>query len=212
MKLLIVDDHKIIREGLKQILLLHFPSAIIDEAASAEDVMNKTLKSEYDVIICDLSLPGRSGLDVLKQVKELYPKLPVLILSMHPEENYAVRALQAGASGYLNKADGAEILVAAIHKALQGRKYIPSSVAEQIADNLRSKTRLLTDNNLHEDLSDRELHVFKLIAEGKSVSDISDLLSLSLSAVSTYRSRILKKMLLKTNADLTKYALQHDLI
>jgi DNA-binding NarL/FixJ family response regulator len=211
MKFLLVDDHKIIREGLKQILLLHFPSAVFDDVASAEDVISMITTSDYDVVICDLSMPGRSGLDVLKQVKELYPKLPVLILSMHPEENYAVRAMKAGASGYLNKADGAEVLVDAIQKVLQGRKYIPSSVAEKLADNLKIKNSRLHDS-LHEYLSNRELYVFKLIAEGKSISDISDLLSLSLSTVSTHRSRILKKMRMKTNADLTKYALQHNLI
>jgi DNA-binding NarL/FixJ family response regulator len=130
---------------------------------------------------------------------------------MHPEENYAVRALKAGASGYLNKADGTEVLVAAIEKVLQGRKYIPYSVAEQIANSLKIKVTQHQES-LHENLSNRELHVFKLIAEGKSVTDISGLLSLSLSTVSTHRSRVLKKMRMKTNADLTKYALQHNLI
>lgn len=211
MKFLLVDDHKIIREGLKQILLLHFPSASFDDAANAEDVMVLVTTSEYDLVICDLSLPGRNGFDVVKQLKELCPHLPVLILSMHPEESYAVRALKAGAAGYLNKADGADILVAAIQKVLQGHKYIPSSVAEQLADNLKIKITHSPDS-LHEYLSNRELYVFKLIAEGKSVSDISNLLSLSLSTVSTHRSRILKKLRMKTNADLTKYALQHNLI
>lgn len=211
MKFLLVDDHKIIREGLKQILLLHFPSACFEDAANAEDAMNMVTTSDYDLVICDLSMPGRSGLDVLKELKELRPQLPVLILSMHPEESYAIRALKAGAVGYLNKADGADVLIAAIEKALQGGKYIPSSIAEQLADNLKIKINHPPDS-LHEYLSNRELHVFMMIAEGKSVSDISNQLALSLSTVSTHRSRILKKLRMKTNADLTKYALQHHLI
>src|SRR3982750_1870424 len=114
MRFLLVDDHKIIREGLKQILLLHFPASGFDESSNAEDVLSKIIASEYDVVICDLSMPGRSGLDVLKQVKETKPKLPVLILSMHPDEHYAVRAIKAGAWGYVNKSDGAEVLIPAI--------------------------------------------------------------------------------------------------
>ena len=210
MKFLIIYDHKIIRDGLKQILLLHFPSASFDEGASAEDVIPKITSADYDVVICDLSMPGRSGLDVVKQVKEMQPALPVLILSMHPEHHYAVRALKAGAWGYLNKADGAEVLVPAIHRVLQGRKYIPAEIAEQMADDITSRIR--NDNKPHENLSGREFDIFKLIAEGKSITDISQQLSLSLSTVSTHRARILNKMKLKTNADLVKYALQNNLI
>lgn len=208
-KFLLIDDHKIIREGLKQILLMHFPSSSFDEGSSAEYVTNLITTSNYDLVICDLSMPGRSGLDVLKQVKEIHPDLPVLILSMHPEEHYAVRALRAGAWGYVNKSDGAEVLIPAIHKILQGRKYIPPDVAEQLVDNLSGGTNT---EQVHETLSSREFDVFKLLVEGKSISDISQQLSLSLSTVSTHRARILTKMNMKSNAELVKYAIQNHLI
>src|SRR6476620_8903229 len=139
MKFLLIDDHKIIREGLKQILLLHFPHSSFEESSTAEDVVNKIAVSEYDVVICDLSMPGRSGLDVMKQVKEIRPQLPVIILSMHPEEQYALRALKAGAWGYLNKSDGAEVLIPAIQRVLQGRKYVSTQLAEQLAMNLTER-------------------------------------------------------------------------
>src|SRR5215217_1370563 len=210
MKFLLIDDHKIIREGLKQILLLHFPSAGFEEGSSAEDVISKINTSEYDVVICDLSMPGRSGLDVLKQMKELRPNLPVLILSMHPEEHYALRALKAGAWGYLNKSDGAEVLIPAIQRVMQGRKYISAQMAEQLADSINEKRP--RTGELHEGLSAREFDVFKLLVEGKSISDISQQLSLSPSTVSTHRARILNKMNMKNNADLVKYALQNNLV
>lgn len=210
MKFLLVDDHKIIRDGLKQILLMHFPSSICDEGSCAEDVLNKVTASGYDLVICDLSMSGRSGLDVLKQVKEICPALPVLILSMHPEEHYAVRALKAGAWGYLNKSDGADVLIPAINKVLQGRKYIPPHVAEQLADNLNGNDN--STGRLHETLSAREFDVLRLIVEGRSISEISQQLSLSLSTVSTHRARILNKMNMKSNAELVRYAIQHQLI
>jgi two-component system, NarL family, invasion response regulator UvrY len=210
MKFLLIDDHKIIREGLKQILLMHFPSAGFDESANAEDVIHNITTSEYNVVICDLSMPGRSGLDVLKQVKEIRPGLPVLILSMHPEEHYALRALKAGAWGYLNKSDGAEVLIPAVQKVLQGRKYISTYMAEQLADNINGLNA--STEQLHETLSTREFDVFKLIVEGKSISDISQRLSLSASTVSTHRARILNKMNMKSNAEMVRYALENSLI
>jgi len=210
MRFLLIDDHKIIREGLKQILLIHFPSSSFDEGAKAEDVIDKLTTSQYDVMICDLSMPGRSGLDVIKQVKEMHPDLPVLILSMHPEEHYALRALKAGAWGYLNKSDGAEVLIPAIQRVLQGRKYVSAKLAEQLADNLTSRNP--SSDQLHEALSSREFDVFKLLVEGKAISDISQQLSLSASTVSTHRARILNKMNMKSNAELVKYALEHNLI
>jgi two-component system invasion response regulator UvrY len=210
MRFLLVDDHKIIREGLKQILLIHFPSSSFDEGSSAEDVVDKIADFEYDVVICDISMPGRSGLDVLKQVKELRPKMPILILSMHPEEHFAVRALKAGAWGYLNKSDGAEVLIPAIRRVLQGRKYISPYLAEQLADNLNGRN--LEMERPVETLSSREFDVFKLLVEGKSIAVISQQLSLSASTVSTHRARILSKMNMKSNADLIKYALQNNLI
>jgi|SRR5688572_3832286 len=210
MKFLLIDDHKIIREGLKQILLLHFPLSIFEESSTAEDVVSKISFSEYDVVICDLSMPGRSGLDVLSQIKEIRPKLPVLMLSMHLEEQYALRALKAGAWGYLNKSDGADVLIPAIQRVLQGRKYISANMAEQLADNLNEKVP--ATHQLHEGLSQREFDVFKLIVEGKSISEISQQLSLSHSTVSTHKARILNKMSMKSNAELVKYAIQNNLI
>jgi len=210
MKFLLIDDHKIIREGIKQILLMHFPSANFDECASAEEVMKNISDSDYDLVICDLSMPGRSGLDVLKQVKETKPNLRVLILSMHPDEHYAVRAIKAGAWGYVNKSDGAEVLIPAVQRILQGRKFIPADLAERLADNLTTDDK--TEDRLHENLSSREFDIFKLLVEGKSISDISQQLSLGMSTVSTHRARILTKMNMKSNAELVKYAIQNNLI
>lgn len=210
MKFLLIDDHKIIIEGLKHILLIHFPACSIDEGGSAEDAINKITTSQYDVVICDLTMPGRSGLDVVKQVHEMRPNLPILILSMHPEEHYALRAIKTGAWGYLNKADGAEVLIPAIERVLQGRKYISTYLAEQLASKLDKPG--LQDSQLHQALSTREFDVFKLLAEGKSISDIAQQLLLSLSTVSTHRARILNKMNMKTNADLVKYAVQNNLV
>jgi len=210
MKFLLIDDHKIIREGLKQILLMHFPSASFDEGASAEEVMKNISDSDYDLVLCDLSMPGRSGLDVLKQVKETKPNLRVLILSMHPDEHYAVRAIKAGAWGYVNKSDGAEVLIPAVQRILQGRKFIPTDLAERLADNLSTDDK--TEDRLHENLSSREFDIFKLLVEGKSISDISQQLSLGMSTVSTHRARILTKMNMKSNAELVKYAIQNNLV
>ena len=209
MRILIADDHAVIRRGLKQILLDEYPSAEIDEAADAEAAIKKSITGNWDVIISDLSMPGRSGLDLVQHVKQNFPKLPVLILSIHPEEQYAIRALKAGASGYLNKEAAPEELVMAVQRVLQGRKYISPSIAEKMADELDKEK---TNKASHEFLSDRELDVFKLIAGGTSVTDISEKLSLSITTVSTYRARIMNKMNMKSNADLTRYALENNLI
>ena len=155
-------------------------------------------------------MPGRNGLDVVKQVKEIRPNLPVLILSMHPEEHYALRALKAGAWGYLNKSDGAEVLIPAIQKVLQGRKYVSVFMAEQLADNLNG--RHADTERLHETLSTREFDVFMLLVEGKAISEISQQLSLSASTVSTHRARILNKMNMKSNAEMVRYALENKLV
>lgn len=208
MRFLLVDDHTIIREGIRKIILEGFPTARVDEVAGAEDVMNKVTSQQYDMVISDLSMPGRNGLDVVKQLKEIQEKLPVLILSMHPEEQYAVRALKAGAAGYLSKDSSSADLIKAIHRVLQGRKYISAEIAEKMSEDLYQKKREFS----HEELSDREFVVFKLIAEGKSLSEIANQLSLSLSTVSTHRSRILRKMDMKGNADLIKYALGNNLL
>ncbi len=209
LRILIADDHAIVRKGLKQILLEEYPSAIIEEVNDAEGVIKKTIRNEWDIIISDLSMSGRSGLDVVRQLKQNFPKLPVLILSIYPEEQYAIRVLKAGAAGYLSKDAAAEELVEAVQRVLQGRKYISSSIAEKIADDLGHDS---SDKAPHEFLSDREFEVFKLIASGKSISEIAERLSLSSSTVSTHRVRILIKMKMKTNAELTRYALDNKLI
>jgi len=208
MRILITDDHSVVRRGLKQILQQEFPSAFIDEGSDAEMLIKKVIKEQWDLIITDISMPGRSGLDALQQIKLDHPKLPVLVLSGHPEEQYALRVLKAGASGYLNKdADPAE-LIKAVHRILLGKKYITPSIADQLIADLDKND----DKQAHELLSDREFEVFKLIASGKSVSDIAGQMMLSVTTVSTYRSRILMKMNLKTNADLTMYAIENKLL
>ena len=209
MKLLLIDDHEIMREGLKRILKSEFSSAEITDASDAKDLLAEITNTDFDIIISDLSMPGRSGLDVVKQVKQTNPKIPVLILSMHPEEQYAIRALKAGASGYLNKSSSSAELVNAVHKILSGRKYISPEIAEKLLEE-----GLYPNNEAlpHQLLSDRELHIFKLIAEGKTITDIGEQLSLGVTTVSTHRSRILTKMNMKSNADLTRYAIQNDLI
>jgi two-component system, NarL family, invasion response regulator UvrY len=208
MRILIVDDHSIVRKGLKQLLFEAFPFAVIDECVDAEEVIKKTIEYTYDIVISDLSMPGRSGLDILQQLKQNFPKMPVLILSMHPEDLYAIRALKAGAAGYLNKEIASEELVNAVNKVLQGKKYISPFIAEKMANDLNRDT----SKALHELLSQREFEVFKMLSNGKSVSDISEKLSLSITKISTYRSRVLDKMNMKANADLTRYALENKLI
>ena len=207
-RILIVDDHAIVRKGLKEILLEAYPSAHIEDVADADSMIKKAMEADWDIIISDLSLPGLSGLDALKHLKQFAPKIPVLILSVHPEEQYAIRILKAGAAGYLNKDTAPEELVKAVQRVLQGRKYISSSVAEKLAGNFN----LNSDKMPHELLSDREFEVLKLIASGKSISQIAVLLSLSITTVSTYRSRLLAKMDLKNNAELTMYAIENKLL
>ncbi len=207
-KILIADDHTVVRKGLKQILLDAYPSAIIEEVADAEDLLRNVQMKPWDVVITDISMPGRSGLDVLQQIRLDHPKLPVLILSVHPEDQYAIRVLKAGASGYLNKDSAPEDLVKAVDRVMMGKKYITPSIAEKLATTLEQDSEKLP----HEYLSDREFEVLKLLAAGKSVSDIGEQISLSASTVSTYRARILSKMNLKTNADLTLYSVEHKLI
>jgi len=208
MNILLVDDHDITREGLKHILLGQFPSAEIDEASTAEEAIRKLSQLKFDIVLCDLTMPGRSGLDVVRQVKQLDPKLPVLILSMHSEDEYAIRALRAGAAGYMNKAHGTTDVVKAIQIVLQGRKYISPAIAEKMAGIFKSGN----DTPPHNQLSDREFFIFKLIAEGNSVRAIAEQLSLAASTISTHRARILDKMSLRSNADLTKYALLYKLL
>ena len=208
LRILIADDHSVVRKGLKQILLEEFPTAHIEDVPDAEEMIKKIMDANWDVVVSDMSMPGRSGLDALQQIKQIYPDLPVLILSIHPEEHYALRVLKAGASGYLSKGSASDELVKAVQTVLLGKKYISASVAEKLASSFSTDSA----KQAHELLSDREFDVMKLLATGKSVSDIADILSLSVTTISTYRARIMTKMNLKTNSDLTKYAIESHLI
>lgn len=208
LRILVADDHTVVRRGLRQILLEGFPGAAIEEVADAEDLVKQVMKLPWDVVISDLSMPGRSGLDALQQIKQLQPGLPVLILSIHPEDQYALRVLKAGASGYLSKDMAPDELVNAVQKVMLGKKYISAAVAEKLASALDQDSTKAP----HESLSDREFSVLKMLAAGKSVSEIAETLFLSVTTVSTYRARILAKMNLKNNADLTLYAVEHKLL
>jgi two-component system invasion response regulator UvrY len=207
-RILIADDHIVVRKGLKQILREEFSDAQIEEASNGMELLKKINDEKWDIIISDLSMPGRSGLEVLKQVKQDQPKLPVLILSMHPEDQYAIRVLKAGASGYLTKESAPDELVKAVRHILNGRKYITESIAEKLASGINIEN----SESLHTTLSDREFSVLKLIASGKTVSEVAEILSLSVPTISTYRARILEKMNMKTNAELTHYAIENKLV
>jgi len=206
--IIIVDDHPIVRQGLKQILSEEPDMAMFGEAQNSQEVLELIRKQEWDVVVLDITMPGRGGLDVLKEIKHERPKLPVLILSIHPEDQYAVRALKAGASGYLNKESAPEELVRAIRKILRGGKYVSSALAEKMAFNLDMEA----GKPLHETLSDREYQVLLMIASGKTTSEIAEEMALSVKTVSTYRARILEKMKMKSNVDLTSYVIKNNLI
>lgn len=208
LRILIADDHTVVRKGLRQILLDEFPTAVIEEVADAEALIKKVMAAQWDVVVSDLSMPGRSGLDALQQIKLSYPNLPVLILSIHPEEQYALRALKSGASGYLSKDTAPDELVKAVQKALLGKIYISQAIAEKLANSFSGNSSL----SPHETLSDREFDVMKLLANGKSVSEIAEMFLLGVTTVSTYRARVMVKMNLKSNSDLTKYAIENNLI
>ena len=208
LRILIADDHTVVRKGLRQILLDEYPTAVIEEVADAGNLIKKVMADKWDLVVSDLSMPGRSGLDALQQIKLSYPNLPVLILSIHPEEQYAMRALKSGASGYLSKDTAPDELVKAVQKVLLGKKYISQAIAEKLANSFSADTT----TNPHETLSDREFDVMKLLANGKSVSEIAEMLLLSVTTVSTYRARVMVKLNMKSNADLTKYAIENNLI
>jgi two-component system, NarL family, invasion response regulator UvrY len=207
-KILLADDHTIVREGLKQILAETPDMVVVDEAKNGQEVLDKIHQNDHDVVLLDISMPGRSGLDVLKQIKTEKPRMAVLVLSMYSEEQYALRALKAGASGYLTKESAPDKLIEAIRKVSEGRKYISPSVAEKLAFNLE----LGEEGPPHENLSDREYQVMCMIASGKTVKEIAADLALSVKTISTYRTRILEKMGLRNNAALTHYAVQNRLV
>jgi DNA-binding NarL/FixJ family response regulator len=207
-RILIVDDHAIVREGLKQILADQEDMTIEGEAENGSEALCKITEQEFDLILLDISMPGRSGLEVLQEIKERYSKLPVLILSMHSEEQYAVRMLRAGASGYLTKRSAPQELVSAIRKVSNGGKYITLAVAERLAFELDRRA----DKPGHKKLSNREYQVMLMLAAGKFVSEVAEELCLSAKTVCTYRARIMEKMDMKKNAELTFYAAKNDLL
>ncbi|MFP4368593.1 MAG: response regulator [Candidatus Kapaibacterium sp.] len=207
-RIMIVDDHAVVRKGLKQIFEEHPDLQVVDEAGSGNQLLDKLKKTECDVIILDISMPGKDGIDTLKDIKAERPDMPVLIFTMYPEEQYAVRVLKAGASGYLNKENEPEELIKAIHKVAQGRKYISSFLAELLASNLEIDGK----KPLHESLSDREFQVMCMIASGKTVTQVARELSLSINTISTYRIRIMEKMNMSNNAEITHYAIKNRLV
>jgi DNA-binding NarL/FixJ family response regulator len=205
---LIADDHAVVRQGLKQILGDTPEMVVAGEATTGQEVLDKVRAETWDVVVLDISMPDRSGLDVLKQLRSERPKLPVLVLSMHSEDQYAVRVLKAGASGYLTKDSAPDELVKAIRKVVSGGRYVSSFLAEKLAFEIGTDSSRLP----HETLSDREFQVLRLIAAGESVTEIAAELCLSVKTVSTYRARMLEKMNLTTNAELMHYAMQNHLI
>jgi two-component system, NarL family, invasion response regulator UvrY len=207
-KILIADDHAIVRTGLKQIISEADDLKVIAEAASGHEALEKVRANQLDLILLDINLPDKNGLEVLKQIKNENPLARVLILSMHAEDQYGLRALKAGASGYLTKESAPEQLIAALRKVSQGGKYITPSLAEQIVCSFESDFTTPS----HEQLSDREYEVMCLIASGKTVREIAEQLFLSIKTISTYRTRLLEKMHLKNNSELTNYAIKNNLI
>ncbi len=207
-RILIADDHAIVREGLKQIVADSPDMVVAGEAADGPQVLELVRKDDWDVVVLDIAMPGRGGVDILKQLKNERPRLPVLILSMYPEEQYAVRCLRAGASGYLTKESAPDELVTAVQKVVSGGKYVSSLLAERLAFELE----IDTEKPLHEALSDREYQVMCMMASGKTLTEIADNLSLSVKTISTYRSRILEKMDMKSNTELMHYAIKHGLV
>ncbi len=208
MRILCVDDHAIFRQGVKQILAQYDRQVKIGEAATAEAAMQLARESRWDVVILDLSLPDRSGLQVLTDLKREQPELPVIVLSMHAEDEYAIRALRIGASGYVTKESAPEELVSALQKVLRGGRYMTPTLAEKIAFSYASPA---TNEKPHHSLSERELEVLQLIGAGKSLKEIAAMLSLSVKSVGTYRARVLEKMAMSTNADLIRYVIENNL-
>lgn len=206
-RVLIADDHALVRDGLKRILEGNDDLTVAGEAANGHDVLLALAAIQFDVLLLDLSMPGRSGIELIKMVKERAPRLPVLVLTMHEEEQYAVRAIRAGASGYLTKDSAAAQLVSAIRKVASGGLFINAAVAEQLALNIMPASSKLP----HTLLSDREFEIFHLLVAGQSITDIARQLCLSVKTVSTHKARVLQKMRLNSIADLTRYAIEHHL-
>ncbi len=206
--ILLVDDHQVVRDGIRKMFDSQRETVSFGEACTPGDAINQIRERQWDAMVLDLTLGERSGLDVLKEVHKIRPKLRVLVLSMHSEEQYARRAFKAGASGYITKDSSGTELVGAIKKILQGGKYVSPALAEKLVSTIESGADIAP----HESLSDREFEVMRLIASGKTVGEIADVLALSDKTISTYRARILEKMGMRTNAELTHYAIQNRLV
>jgi len=208
MKIIIVDDHELVREGLKKVLLKEPGIQLVGEASNTLELFKLLEETEVDLVVLDISMPGRSGLDIISELKNLNKHIRILILSMHPEERFALRALKAGASGYLSKEAAARELVTAIRKIMSGGRYVSANLADHLLSNL--------DNDLgklpHENLSNREFEIFRLIAKGKSVGQIAEELILSVNTITSYRSRMMEKMNFSSNAEIVRYAIEHKLI
>jgi len=207
-RILIADDHAIVRQGLKQILSDSEDMVIKGEASNGVEALQLARKEEWDLFLLDVSMPEKNGIDTLKMLKKEFPKLPVLILSMHPEEHYAIRALKAGASGYLTKQSAPELLVTAIRQVASGKKYVSPSLAEGLANAISDDS----DKAPHEKLSDREYQTLCMISSGKTLTQIAEELNLSVKTISVYRARLLEKMHLKNNAEITHYGLKNSLV
>ncbi len=208
MKIIIADDHTIVRKGLKLILEEEYSFLEFDEAANGDELIEKVTENDYDLVMLDIVMPGKDAFDTLKAIKDLKPNLPALIFSMIPEKNFAIRTIRAGASGYLNKDCSQEQLIDAINKTASGRDYISPSLFEQLPSQLRKGA----DKSPHEKLSDREFQVMRLLAEGHKLEEISKKLYISKNTVSNYRNSLLKKMELRNNSELTIYAIKNHLI
>ena len=205
---LIADDHAIVRQGLRLILSETDDLVVAGEAEDGAEAVALSRQMHWDVFLLDVSMPNRDGIDTLKQLKKEFPRSPVLILSMHPEEQFAVRALKAGASGYLNKQSAPELLVTAIRQVANGKKYVSAAVAQQLANAISDDN----DKSPHERITDRELQVLSLIASGKTLTEVADTLNLGVATVSTYRARLLEKLRLRNTAELIRYGLEHGLV
>jgi two-component system, NarL family, invasion response regulator UvrY len=208
MHILIADDHAVVRRGLREILADSLPGATFSEAGNADEALGALSRQATSVVVLDINMPGRSGLDVLKDVKRMYPRLPVIVLSVQPEDQYAVRCLRAGAAAYINKDSAPEELAQATRKVLGGGRYVGASLAEKLVSQFYESG----DKPKHESLSDRELEVMLMIASGVSLTEISNRLHVSSKTVSSYRARLLEKMQMKSNAEITRYAIGHNLV
>lgn len=208
MKILIVDDHVLLRRGLMALLKEHFKDVKLGEACDAREGLAAVMEEEWTLVVADITMPGRSGLELIQDIRRVKPELPVLVISGHPEKDYALRALKLGASGYVSKQSAADVLVLAVRRVLSGKRYVSQDLAEQLAGAISGDVA----GDSHEMLSNRELEVLKLIASGLTIKEISSTLALSEKTVATYRSRIAEKMGLSSNVELTRYAMRHGLV